>query len=77
MKREKATLWEIWNKGHSDPKYARMLVRLRAMEPGYEAVLKEISAQQQYTIQDYLMLCEDMSWRMLEIACMELEREKS
>ena len=62
-------VWKIWEAGQSDPEYYAMLVRLRALEKKYDAVLQTLPAEKQDIICDYVSLCEAMSWRMLEIAC--------
>ena len=46
-----------------------MLVKIRTLEKKYNAVLQTLPADKQDIICDYLSLCEEMSWRMLEFAC--------
>ena len=62
-------VWEIWEAGQSDPQYGEMLAQIRILEKKYDAVLQTLSSEQRNIVCDYVMLCEDMSWRMLEIAC--------
>ena len=70
----KKRAWEIWDAGQNDPQYRAMLEENRILEKKYFAVLETLPEEQQDIINDFVMLCEDMSWRMLEIAC---EMEKS
>jgi len=63
--------WEIWEAGQCDSQYARMLAELCPLEKEYNAVLQTLSAQQQDAICDFVSKCEEMSWRMLELACTE------
>ena len=67
-------MWQLWHEAQSDPEYAQMLVELRALEPEYEAVLKQLPAQQEDILRDYLSLCEAMSWRLFQIACVRQEK---
>ena len=64
-------VWKTWESGQSDPQYAKMLEELFVLEKKYNAVLQTLSAQQQDVICDFVSKCEEMSWRMLEIACTE------
>ena len=74
MNREKQMrerVWKIWEEGQHDPQYARMLAELCPLEKEYNAVLQTLSVEQQDVICDFVSKCEEMSWRMLEIACTE------
>lgn len=62
-------VWKIWEAGQSDPQYRAMLMEIRILEKKYDAVLQALTEKQQDIICDYVSLCEEMSWRMLEIAC--------
>ena len=65
--------WEIWQKGRSDPKYRQLYQQMYDLENRFEEVVSELDDPVQDVIRDYVMHCEDMSWRMLEFACEELE----
>ena len=52
-----------------DPQYQQMLLDMRAIEKRYNAVLATLSARDQNAICDFVSQCEEMSWRMLELAC--------
>ena len=69
LNQRKQLVWEIWEAGQSDPQYRVMLGRIRILEKQYDAVLKALPEDQRETVCDYVSLCEEMSWRMLEIAC--------
>lgn len=53
-----------------DPQYQQMLLDMRAIEKRYNAVLATLSAEDQNSICDFVSQCEEMSWRMLELACL-------
>jgi len=59
----------IWTDAQSDRTYTQKKYFNGVLEKKYFAVLETLPVQQQNTIQDFLMSCEDMSWRMLEYAC--------
>ena len=61
--------WEVWEAGQHDPQYAQMLKELVRLEQKYDAVLQMLPVEQQDIICDFVSKCEEMSWRMLEIAC--------
>ena len=52
-----------------DPQYRQMLLDMRAIERKYNAVLSTLSAEEQNAVCDFVSQCEEMSWRMLELAC--------
>ena len=68
--------WAVWTKGQSDPQYARLYQQMFALEARFEEVVSRLETSDQDVIWDYVMLCEDMSWRMLEFACEEYETRK-
>ena len=62
--------WDIINlMAKTDGKYVEMMSRCVELERKYDVVLNELTTQQMDTICDFLMHCEAMSDRMLEIAC--------
>ena len=67
-------IWKIWEAGQKDPQYQAMLEEIRILEKKYEAVLQTLDADQQNIICDYVSLCEEMNWRMLEFACETLTK---
>ena len=64
--------WEIWELAQTDPEYAAMYAEMGELERRYEAVLENLADFNEDTIRDYVAQCEDMSRRMLELACEEL-----
>ena len=68
--------WAVWTKGQSDPQYARLYQQMSALEARFEEVVSRLETSDQDEIWDYVMHCEDMSWRMLEFACEEYETRK-
>ena len=74
MKQNKEIVWKVWEAGQRDPEYARMLEEIRILENKYEAVLRTLSTEQQGIICDFISQCENMSWRLLEIACEGYEK---
>lgn len=53
----------------NDEKYKSMLKKCTEMEALYNRVLGEVSTEQMDILCDFLMHCEAMSDRMLELAC--------
>jgi hypothetical protein len=56
----------------TDAKYTDMLIQCAELEAKYEAVLQMLSTEQMDIICDFLMHCEAMSDRMLELACIHM-----
>lgn len=65
----KERFWKVWRTGQTEPVYQMMLVRIRELEKQYEEVLETLPQEQDAVIRDYVSQCEEMSTRMLEIAC--------
>lgn len=65
--KEKA--WKIWNQGQTEPEYEKMLLEIRTLETEYEAALALLPQKQEDAVRDFVAQCENMSWRMLQIAC--------
>ena len=62
--------WDILNyMAKTDAKYIDMLKRCVELEANYESVIQSLSTEQMDIICDFLMHCEAMSDRMLELAC--------
>ena len=53
--------------------YQAMLAEIRILEKKYDAVLQTLSGEHRDIICDYVSLCEEMSWRMLEFACEQMK----
>lgn len=53
----------------TDHVYTEMLQRCVELEAKYESVLNTISTEQMDIVSDFLMHCEAMSERLLELAC--------
>ena len=66
---ENSKVWQVWETGQSDPQYQTMLMKMRILERKYDAVLQTLPEAQRDIVCDYVALCEEMSWRMLETAC--------
>lgn len=52
-----------------DTQYRSMLEQMKTLEKQYDLVLQALPYDQRDTVCDFVSLCEEMSWRMLEIAC--------
>lgn len=65
--RQRMDTIELLAKG--DKEYCQMLQEMRELEKQYDAVLRTLPADQQNILCDYLSLCEEMSYRQLELAC--------
>lgn len=53
----------------TDGRYSQMLRHCVELEAKYESVLNELATEQMDIICDFLMHCEAMSDRLLELAC--------
>ena len=56
-----------------DPVYQEMLTRCSALEKQFDAMVKALPDENRAIAWDFVMLCEDMSHRALEIACENME----
>ena len=65
----KKKFWTIWDLTQKDEQYAQMMDKNAILERKYDKVLQGLSYEHQDIIQDFLMSCEAMSDRMLEVAC--------
>ena len=52
-----------------DLQYRQMMLDMRLIEKRYNAVLSKLSSEEQNAICDFVSQCEEMSFRMLELAC--------
>lgn len=59
----------VWDMAHMDGEYHQLGQENRTLERIYFSVLNFMPIEQQDRIQNFLMNCEGMSWRMLEVAC--------
>ena len=65
--------WKIWDMAQSDPMYRLLLLRLKAVDREFERIMMGLSNRDRDVISDYVSLCEEMSSRMLEVACENME----
>ena len=56
-----------------DFRYREMLHRCSILEKRFDAMVKELPEESRALAWDFVMLCEDMSRRALEIACENME----
>lgn len=56
-----------------DPTYMEMLARCRVLEKQFDAMVKALPEESRNLAWDFVMLCEDMSRRALEIACENMQ----
>ena len=56
-----------------DFRYREMLSRCSALEKRFDAMVKALPEESRALAWDFVMLCEDMSRRALEIACTHME----
>ena len=61
--------WKIWKMSQAEPRYREMLLEVRKLEDKFENAVSLLPQEEENTVRDFVMLCEDMSWRMLQIAC--------
>ena len=60
-----------------DPVYREMLSQCSILEKQFDTMVKELPAAHRALAWDFVMLCEDMSRRALEIACENMEPKKA
>ena len=56
-----------------DFRYREMLSRCSVLEKRFDAMVKALPDESRALAWDFVMLCEDMSRRALEIACKNME----
>ena len=56
-----------------DLQYRQMLQDMRDIERAYNAALAALSRQEQNAVCEFVAQCEEMSFRMLELACTHME----
>lgn len=61
---------------NGDDQYFALLKEMRRLEKQYNEVLHTLTADQQNIICDFVSLCEEMSWRKLELACTHMRFPK-
>ena len=61
----------------NDPVYQEMLSQCSILEKQFDAMVKELPDIHRALAWDFVMLCEDMSRRALEIACENMEPKKA
>lgn len=59
----------VWMLSEGDEEYYQRKKENAELEKRYFDVIERLPIEQQEIIQDFLMSCEGMSWRMLEVAC--------
>ena len=64
---------EIEQMAAEDPQYRQMLLDMRATEKRYNSALATLARDDQNAICDFGSQCEEMSWRMLELACLHTQ----
>ena len=69
IQQENKLLWMIWDAAQKDPLYAEMLSALKELEPKYEQVMRDLPEECKDILREYRSLCEEMSWRMLQLSC--------
>lgn len=63
------TLWDI---SQTDSNYKAMLSEMRELEKRYEQVIEKMVDEDRDVVCDFVSLCEEMSWRILEIASQKM-----
>ena len=61
--------WKIWKVSQTESRYREILMEARKLEDKFEDAVSLLPKEEENTVRDFVMLCEDMSWRMLQIAC--------
>lgn len=57
-----------------DLQYRQMMRDYKALEKKFDRVVGQLPEDVRGTVWDYVMLCEDMSIRKLQLACILIER---
>ena len=61
-----------------DSNYQNMLVKVRCLEKRFDGVVSTLTIEQRDLVWDFVMLCEEMSYYKLQLACTNMvfpERE--
>lgn len=56
-----------------DGAYSAMLRENMALERRYEQLLRAMDPKDRDVVCDFLSSCEELSWRMLELACIHMQ----
>ena len=72
----KEKYWKIWDMTQSDLKYRIMMRQLKKLEGKLERIMQGLAYEDRDVIGDFIALSEDMSSRMLEVACEQMEFNK-
>lgn len=59
-----------------DPVYHEMLLQCGVLEKQFDTMVKTLPEEHRALAWDFVMLCEDMSRRALEIACENLDLKR-
>ena len=59
----------IEEKSKSDLTYRKMMEEYKQYEKAFTLICKDLNDEQRAAVWDYVMICEDMSRRLLERAC--------
>ena len=69
----KEKFWKVWDMAQTDPAYRRMLLRLRKLDREFDRVMQTLPYADRDIVSDFVSLCEEMSSRMLEFACENMD----
>lgn len=65
--------WKIRELAQSDVQYRYLTIQLRALDKAYEQVLQGLPEEQRDIVCNFVSMCEQMSERMLEVACEKMD----
>lgn len=69
----KRKYWKIWDMAQEDPIYRMMLRQLKELDRDFDRVMQNLPDRDRDVVSDFISLCEEMSTRMLEVACESME----
>lgn len=71
--KSKDKFWKIWDMAQSDPAYRMKLLHLRKLDREFDRVMQGLTNEDRDVVSDFISICEELSTRMLEVACENME----
>lgn len=67
----KQDYWDqiLWEAARKDEDYQNLLTRCREAEKTYRNILDMLPAEQQVQLEAYISLCEELQYRLTQLAC--------
>ena len=69
----KEKYWKIWDMAQTDPMYRMLYLQLKKLDPEFDRIMMTLPYGDRDMVSDFVSLCEEMSSRMLEVACENMD----